>query len=388
MASTDRQTPDPLVSRFAREIHERDFFQLMRRLQAHWRDWPRHGTSSTPDRDPIRLAQRPSLAFAPSSMEALEEGDIPRLYVNFFGLFGPNGPLPFHLTEFARLRAMGRTDPTADEVSRMSGRPAAGAGSRLPSGRRDTTLCDFLDLFHHRLISLFFRAWACHQQTVDFDRAEDQRFPFYVGSFFGLANESDSDGIFSSFPDDLPRDARLYHGGRLACPTRNREGLEAILQDYFQLPTEVHPFLGRWFDLPATSRCQLGCSPETGVLGQTAIIGTRTWQRQLTFRIRFGPMKRSDLRRMLPGGDSYRRLSRWVLHYIGCQYHVQVQLVVQADEVPDIRLGQQGRLSRDAWLRSQRLGRDAEDALFDLDPDRDLSSTPDSSPDSTRAGNR
>lgn len=372
MAPPDRQTPDPLVAQLAREIHERDFFQLVRRLQAHWREWPRIGTSSTPDQDPIRFGQRPSLAFAPAAIEALEQRDVPRLYVNFLGLFGPNGPLPFHLTEFARLRAMGRTDATAEEVNRVSGRSAAGASPKLPSGRRDTTLCDFLDLFHHRLVSLFFRAWACHQQTVDFDRPENQRFPFYLGSFFGMASETDQDGGFAPFPDALPRDARLYYGGWLASPTRNREGLEAILQDYFQLPTEVRPFVGRWFQLPPASRCQLGGSHETCLLGQTAIIGTRTWQRQLTFRIRFGPMKTRDLRRMLPGGGSYVRLSQWVLHYVGAELHAQVQLVVQADEVPEIRLGEQGRLSRDAWLRSRPFKKDAEDALFDLDPTRAL----------------
>jgi hypothetical protein len=158
--------------------------------------------------------------------------------VHFFGLFGPNGPLPLHLTDYARRRALGQKDPVADVVSQMQGKAAKKEQAALPSGRKDTTLSAFLDIFHHRLVSLFFRAWACQQQTVDFDRTEDQRFPLYLGSFLGLANEADGQGgsacsqTRSSLGQALPCGmARLAHPkpedfGRscrttLRCPSRS-----------------------------------------------------------------------------------------------------------------------------------------------------------------------
>jgi type VI secretion system protein ImpH len=367
MAAADRKTTDPLIQEIARSVHCYDFFQAVRLLQSHWRHSPRIGTSASPSEDPIRFGQRPSLAFSPSTLDALQDSQPPKLLVNFLGLFGPNGPLPFHLTEYAQRRQMGQREPTAESLEQTGGRTQKKSEPELPSGAKDYTFSAFLDVFHHRFISLFFRAWACHQQTVDFDRQEDQRFPFYIGSLFGLANEADIHGRFQPFPDALPLHSRLFYAGWLACPTRHAEGLEAILQDFFQLPTHVHAFVGRWFDLPDENRCILGESPARACLGSTAILGSRTWQEQLAFRIRFGPMDAADLNRMLPGGSSFGRLRSWVLHYLGEQYHGEIQLVVQAAQVPTVHLGTLGRLGWDSWLQSKPFCRDADDVIFELD---------------------
>jgi type VI secretion system protein ImpH len=367
MAPPDRPTTDPLIEEFARRVHAYDFFQAVRLLQARWRHEPRIGASKSPSEDPIRFGQRPSLFFSPSTLHELRPGDPPKLFVHFFGLFGPNGPLPFHLTEYARRREMGQKDVAAEALDQTGNPKQAKDVVDLPSSRKDFTFSAFCDVFHHRFISLFFRAWACHQQTVDFDRPEDRRFPFYLGSFFGLANEADVHGRFQPLPDVLPLWPKLYYTGWLASATRPVEGLQKILQDYFHLPAEVHPFHGRWYDLPEASQCRLGESPATGSLGSTAIAGTRTWQRQFAFRIRFGPMDAANLGRMLPGGNSHQHLKSWVLHYVGAQYFAEVQLVVLAAEVPPIRLGTLGRLGMDSWLQSAPFRRDADDVVFDLD---------------------
>ncbi len=76
-----------------------------------------------------------------------------------FGLFGPNGPLPVHLTEYARERIY---------------------------HHQDTSLRAFADLFHHRLALLFYRAWADAQPTVSLDRADNRRFEDYLSSLIGM----------------------------------------------------------------------------------------------------------------------------------------------------------------------------------------------------------
>src|SRR5262245_37846588 len=78
-----------------------DFFRLVRMIQAARPDLPLVGKSKTPQDDPIRFGQRPTLAFVPSTLDELVPGERPKLYINFFGLFGPNGPFPLHLTEYA-----------------------------------------------------------------------------------------------------------------------------------------------------------------------------------------------------------------------------------------------------------------------------------------------
>jgi type VI secretion system protein ImpH len=248
--------------------------------------------------------------------------------VRLFGLFGPHGPLPPHVTEYAHDR-------------------------NLHYG--DRTITAFCNVFHHRLLSFFYRAWAVNQKSADLDRADEQRYATYIGSFFGI-------GMDSLQERDAVSDwAKLYFAGRLANQTRNAEGLEAILQQYFEIRTRIETFVGRWMDLPRDSVCQLGHSRETGQLGVNTIVGKRFWECQLNFRIHMGPMKLKDYQRMLPGGDAFLRLKYWVLNYCGEHFFWDIQLVLEAPEVPQTCLGQAGRLGWTTWLKTKPFTRDADD---------------------------
>jgi type VI secretion system protein ImpH len=337
MAGTNGQTPPPLTEDLVRDACTFDFFRAVRLLENHRRDLPRVGASDSPKRDPVRFRQNPSLAFAPSTIESYQpsaDGSPPALFVRFFGLLGPNAPLPPHLTEYARERILHHDD---------------------------STFAAFLNIFHHRLASFFYRAWSTNQKAVDLDRPEDQRFASFIGSFFGLGMESLRNR------DPVPDHAKLYFAGRLANVTRNAEGLEVILGEFLNIETEIHTFAGRYLDLPPDSLCRLGESPETGSLGENAITGSRFFDCQLSFRIRIGPMSLADYERLLPGGVSFERLKYWVLNYCGRHYLWDVQLTLRADEIPRTQLGQAGRLGWTTWLTTLPCSRDAEDLI--LTPD-------------------
>ena len=334
MAGPDRTLSDSIIEELAKNPFAFDFYRAVRLLEARHPGFPRIGHSVSPSQDPIRFGQKPSLTFAPSTLDSFVlNGDraAPRLFTNFFGVFGPNGPLPLHLTEYAYER-----DRHFD----------------------DRTLMAFANLFHHRFFSFFYRAWAASQKTVDLDRSDDRRYSIYIGSLFGIGMDS------LQTRDAVPDSAKLYYSGRLSCQTRNAEGLEAILQDYFHLRTEVQTFFGRWLDLPADSACELGDSPESGSLGLTTVVGSRIWDCQLSFRIRMGPMKFGDYERMLPNGDSFKRLRHWVRNYLGDQLLWDAQLVLLAGEVPSISLGQTGRLGWTTWLKTAPLGCDPDDLVI------------------------
>jgi type VI secretion system protein ImpH len=338
MASTSGQTPNSLIDELAKRPFAFDFYQAVRLLQAQYSDFPRIGYSQSVAQDPFRFAQKPTLAFPPATLEGVTQGahqSVPRLWTTFFGLFGPNGPLPLHLTEYARER-------------------------ELHSG--DRTLSAFLNVFHHRLISFFFRAWADSQKTLDLDRPDDQRFAVYLGSFFGLGQAPLQNR------DAVPDHPKLYFSGRLAAQTRNAEGLEAILGDYFGVPTEVQTFVGRWMPLPADSCCRLGESPETGRLGVNSLVGSRIWECQLNMRIKLGPMRLADFERMLPSAPAFKRLRYWVLNYAGDEYFWDLQLVLRREDVPETHLGQFGRLGWTTWLKTQPFTRDA-DGLVIIPPE-------------------
>ncbi|MBE0618104.1 MAG: type VI secretion system baseplate subunit TssG, partial [Proteobacteria bacterium] len=168
MADTPRAATDDVefFQALEREPYRFGFFQALRRLECAYRDKSRLGETARPAGDPVRLGQEPSLTFAPSTLASFStggEGRPSRLEILFLGLFGPNGPLPLHLTEYARSRLRNYDDPT---------------------------FARFADLFHHRLLSLFYRAWANAQPVVQFDRPESDRFALYVGALCGLGMPS------------------------------------------------------------------------------------------------------------------------------------------------------------------------------------------------------
>ena len=323
--------PEALFRALSERAHDFGFFPLIRRLENHYRDKPRIGESVRPADDPIRLGQIPSVVFAPATLRRFERGEDgkpDRLYGFFLGLFGPNGPLPLHLSEFARDRSR---------------------------NFRDHTFTAFADTFHHRLLSLFYRAWATGEPAVSFDRPDDDRFSSFVASTCGRGMES------FRHRDYMPDVGKLYFAGRLALQTRNAEGLMAIISDFFKVPVSIRQFVGEWLELPEHQLCRLGESSLTGALGVNTTVGRRVWSCQYKFRLIFGPVSLKDYKRLLPGGMSLERLVAIVRNYIGDELFWDVNLILKKEEVPAIRLGQTGDLGWTTWLLPRRDDRHAND---------------------------
>jgi type VI secretion system protein ImpH len=216
----------------------------------------------------------------------------------------------------------------------------------------------FCNVFHHRLLSFFFRAWADAQKNVDFDRPQDQHWVHYVRSLVGLGMDTLADR------DSVPDRAKLYFAGRLVHQNRNAEGLQSILQDFFGIRARVLDFVGKWLNLPANSICRLGASRETGTLGVTLLAGNRFWSCQLHFRIQMGPMKLADYERMLPAGGAFGRLRDWVRFYVGEHLSWDAQLILDKDAVPKSQLGRAGKLGWTTWLKTKPFENDAGDLVL------------------------
>lgn len=229
---------------------------------------------------------------------------------------------------------------------------------------RDPGLARFLDVFHHRLLSLFYRAWADGRKAVDFDRPEVSHFRGFFGSFFGLGSAGMRDR------DAVPDTAKLFFTGRLTAPQRNAEGLEAILADYFGLPARIVAFVGQWLRLPAESVCALGGSRASGSLGRNLVVGKRVWVGDQKFRVRFGPLRFSQFAGLLPRTQAFRELRDWLRHYLGRELSAEVQPVLLANEIPATRLGRRsgaGQLGWTTWLKSRPAKRDAEQLILQVD---------------------
>jgi type VI secretion system protein ImpH len=310
-----------LLRQLADEPHKFGFFQAVRLLENAHPGLPRVGTSLRLRDDPIRFAQSPSLAFAPATLARFVPGDgesPPTLHQRFFGLFGANGPLPLHLTEYARERAR-----------------------RMPS---DRALVRFLDMFHHRLLSLLYRAWAEAQPAVSLDRPDHDPFSRWVGSLAGYGQAT------LSGRDSVPDGARLASAGILGRAVHGAEGLERVLNDFFRVPVRVHQWQPHWMRLPEDARSRIGLRNAPVALGQSTVIGAKVWDCQTRFRVEIGPLTLEQYKRFLPGGESMRRLRDWVLNYIGYELSCEMHLVLKKDDVPPVQLGSAGALGWTSWL--------------------------------------
>ena len=334
MAATFGTAADTLtlLRRFEESPHELDFFAVLRQLECIHSDKPRLGEAARPADEAVRLGQEPSLAFAPAAVAGFTVGDKSRphrLSTFFFGLFGPHGPLPLHLTEFAKDRERNADDPT---------------------------LRRFADMFHHRLLSLFYRAWADADPCRSLDRADSRRFDAFVGSVCGIGTPELGEC------DDVPDDAKRYLAGIFALGSRPVVGLKAILREFFRLPFAVREFTGEWLKLPAEDWCSLGVSGTR--LGQDAIAGSSVWSCQHKFRLVCGALSFTEFMAMLPGGGSLRRLHDLVRNYVGDELDWDLNLVLKATDVPRLGLGTSGALGWTTWLGNRHAVTDADDVVI------------------------
>ena len=323
-----------LLEKLRDEPYRYDLYQALRRLECAHPDQPRWGESRKVQDDPLRLGQEPSLAFAPSQLASFDPGagDRPaRLRVFHPGLFGPNGPLPFHLTEFARERQV---------------------------NEGDTTFARFVDVFHHRMLALFYRAWSSAQPAVQYDRPEADRIALALGALFGMG--SPALRRRGSWLDRV----LLHHAGGLASPTRHAEGLRGLLADFFKARVRIESFVGHWIGLPTGEQCRLGSSTSAS-LGRTATAGSRVWDCQHKFRIVFGPLGFDAYCRLLPGRDSLARLVTLVRGYAGDDLFWDVNVVLKKEEVPPLKLDGSAGLGWTTWLHSRPAERDSGELVLD-----------------------
>lgn len=328
-------TDSVILQDVAARPHAFDFFHVMRRLEAARPDLPRLGEAARPADEPVRLGQEPRLDFAPAAISGVRPASgarPPVIEVRFLGLLGPNGPLPLHLTDYARDRML---------------------------HRGDATFARFLDLINHRFILLFYRAWAQAQPVTSLDRARDDRFATYVGALFGAGLDSTRDH------DAAEDEIKLRHAGTLARAQRNADGLQALLADYLRLPVRVEEFVARWLPLADGDRTQLGGAPESARLGSGAVLGASVWDAQSNVRVHVTAPTLQDYEQFLPGGPLAARLVALVHSYLGWEFGWDLRLSLARADVTPACLGKSGRLGWTSWLQGGERTGDAHDLLLD-----------------------
>ncbi len=331
---------------------EMDFYVVLRHLDAALPGERPLGRAWRLQEEPIRLSQYPSQIFPPGALKDFtpsseKERHQGRLSVYHFGLFGPHGPLPGHITEYVQERLI---------------------------HHRDVTMLRFLDMFQHRMLLLFYRAWADCQSTVSLDRPERDAFTRYVASLVGLGQPSLRNR------DSVPDYWKCGLAGHFVRMNRNAEGLVSSLAAILRVPVALESFVRQWLTLDPADMTALGgvriagrgrterveSGKRSAQLGLGAVAGRKVPDIQHRFRLRLGPLTRDEFESFLPGALGFHHLRDVVRNYLGLELDWDVRLVLKKEQVPSARLGDSVRLGWTSWLAMpiERRRRDADDVLL------------------------
>lgn len=322
-----------------REPQAYQFFQAVRLLQRLFPQREAVGRFVRPSDEVAHFGTHPSLAFPASEIQNLQpsEGRPAQMTVNFMGLDGVMGYLPHWYTNLI-----------ADQV-RAS----------------DRTLGDFLDIFNHRFISLFYQAWERYRFPVAYERGDLDRFSELILNLVGMGTE----GLKAPVP--IPESVFLFYAGLFGHRPRSAESLRALLEDYFVVPVEIEQFLGSWFSLDETNVAQPGeRETDSEQLGNGVVLGDAVWDQHARARIRLGPLTLEQYRSFLPGQSAYRALQALSRFFGGDEIDFDLQLVLHRKEVPSCQLSdpceQSPRLGWVSWMRAREMNDDVGDTILPL----------------------
>ncbi len=329
-----------LEARLFAEPYRFDFFQAVRLLRGFYPDRTQVGLQQSPRSEVVHFAVQPTLVFPASQIQSLEPSPNfpPLMRVNFMGTIGPQGLLPIYYTELVidRVRA------------------------------KDYVLRDFLDIFHHRVISLFYRVWQKLRFQVGYEQRDSDQFSQYLFSLIGLGESKLQDPKRADFQYSL-----LCYSGLLAQQPRSALALELILLDYFGVPVKVEQFLGAWYSLDRESQCDLDDAfLDSQQLGFGAVVGDEIWDPQSRVRIVLGPLSLKQYLDFLPSGSAFQPLRDLVRFYAGDEFDFEVQLILKREQAPPCELGADGaaapQLGWLSWSKTKDMQSDPSQAILQL----------------------
>jgi type VI secretion system protein ImpH len=312
----------------ARRLGAYPLMQLLERLLG---TEGRVGTDARPGEERVRFRHDPSMAFRPGEVTAVSVRELPadptdftarpravlEVVTTFLGLTGAASPLPPYL---------------AEEVAQED--------ADAPRRR------DFLDMFHHRALSLFLRARARSDWPNGYRSDQGDAWSRRVLALIGVEE-----------PGRLPAPAwqLLRWAPLLAEPALTGAALEAILEDALAddlrgARVEVEGFAGGWVEIAPDERCRLGVAGAS--LGSDLLLGRRIFDRSGRYRVLVGPLSREGFAAFAREKEPLRRMGRAIRAVGGDPLDVEVLLWLSKEAAPHLELGR-ARLGRDAFLGGQ-----------------------------------
>ena len=309
MASQKRKPDSSLIQQLFDRFYEFSFYRAVYLLERFADKRKELADSLVPSQEPVRFRVKKGFAFPPSDISGLKgpaEDQPPSMEVAFLGLTGPSGVLPNWYTQLILER----------------------------DRDKDRTLADFLDLFHHRLITLFYLAWKKHRFPENYRPGANDRLSRYLLSLSGLGTP----GLTAMI--GLPEEALTFYSGLLSRPVASSTSIESAVAYFVDAPVRVEQFIERIVDLEPPDQTQLGVGNAT--LGDDAICGSQVWESQTKFRVHLGPVGKGKFARLMPTGDLLVPIFSLVRYMVGIEYEFEIRIYLQKRDVPLCQLGTEG----------------------------------------------
>lgn len=285
----------------------------------------------------IRFRASPKRDFPPAEIAhirpaALNRNEVTLIVLTFMGLYGVDSPLPAYFSDV--ISVLSEADAEEEAVDPKDGENSIRA------------LRGFLDIFGHRIYSLFYRSWKKYRYYLQFKAGARDQFSQYMLSLMGLGTPALQDLVGVEFTRLIAYTGIM--GQQARCP----EGLQNLLSDYYSgIDAKVIEFMPRWVDVPDQYKTRLGVAGTH--LGKSITIGKRIRDFNGKFRVVLGPLKLEAFRGFLPGGTNSQELQRLIRLYAPDQLSFDVELLLRKEEVPPLQLGKRlVQLGWTSWLRN------------------------------------
>ncbi len=328
MADADRKTEHPIIQKILKEGHRFTFFQAVYILEKYCSSIGKIanvGRQGPASNECIRFKPDVSLAFPISDIVSIEkteaeDGYTPKFIMttSFLGLYGSNSPLP---------------DFYAEDI--------------LQADPEETNVRDFLDIFHHRLISLFYRCWLKYRYYIQYLPNGEDEFSKQIFSLIGMGMPELREQL------GIPAVNLLRYVGLFTQQNRSASGLERLLSDYFDgIPVNIEQCIGRWVKISIEDQTFLGKS--NSQLGTKISIGEIVFDRSGKFRITIKIPNYQTFKRFLPNGDYFQSIREIASAYLSAPLDYEVELILPKNEVPRLELNSDDAiLGWSGWLISE-----------------------------------
>jgi type VI secretion system protein ImpH len=301
--------------------HAFSFFQVLRLLQSH-AGGPKLGHQGPASEEAVRIRPTVSLAFPAADVQSIELLTPPggarrfRVTTAFMGLYSSDSPLPTFYVE--------------DQFWKESDQAAVRA---------------FVDMFHHRALSLLYRTWEKYRYAIQFERGGEDLFSNRMYCLIGLGTEA-----LRRTPG-VPSVRLLRYAGLITQRPHSAASIAGILQDYLDVPgVQIEQCVERWIDVDPAQQNRLGARNAT--LGRDLVIGSRVRDRAGKFRTTIGPVSLKSFEELLPVSAGYAAMVNLTRFLATDRLDFDVELRLRGSEVPRLRLstGAPQRLGWTSWV--------------------------------------